>query len=597
MFPVWLNLEGRACLVVGAGAVALRKVLSLIEAGARVTVVAPSSVPEIAALAADGRIALHERPYREGEAGTGYAVVFAATDDRPVNRRVSEDAAAANVFANVADDPELCSFTLPARVRRGALELAVASGGGAPFLVRRLRQALESKLGPEWAEWADAAASFRAAVRARGLSAEQQEACFDRFVDATLDRDRLRVRVPREDERDAWLQADAAGAPAAPPSHAVPRAEGGRPGLVSLVGGGPGCPGLLTLRGRQRLLAADAVVYDRLALGALPTDLPAHVELHGVGKEAGHHPVPQDQITALLVRLAKEGKRVVRFKGGDPYVFGRGSEEASELAAQGIPFEIVPGVTSGIGALATAGIPATHRQEAVQVTLLTAHECAKAGGPQVRWDLLAQDTHATLVGYMGVTAIPCVVDRLLAAGMNPDTPAAVVEQGTTSAQRRVVTTLAGLPDAARQGVAPPALFVIGPTVRHAAALDWCAGLPLFGERIALPADAIDLARALEEAGAEVVPVPLPVTPAARLVLGARRLTGCVVRSPAEVESFDEECSGGGPVGTWIGWCLDRGAAERARARGWGRVELVDDDAPGALVDRLSRARVAPVAAY
>ena len=586
MFPVWLNLEGRACLVVGAGGVALRKVLSLLEAGARLTVVAPAAVPALEALAAEGRLVLERRAYRAGEAGEGYAVVFAATDQREVNGLVSRDAAAANVFVNVADDPELCSFTLPARVRRGPLEIAVASGGGAPFLVRRLRQVLEGKLGPQWAEWADAAAAFRTIVRRESMTPDQQEACFDRFVDETLDRDRLQVRVPSEDERQRWLPDRAEGDgrrdgvreegglassdPAAPPS---------RFGLVSLVGAGPGCAGLLTLRGRDRLLAADAIVYDRLAVGALPTDIPAPVELHGVGKEAGHHPVPQEQINALLVRLAGEGKRVVRFKGGDPYVFGRGSEEAEALRAHGIPFEVVSGVTSGVGALAAAGIPVTHRQEAVHVTLLTAHECAKAEGPQVRWDLFAQDPHGTLVGYMGVTAVPGVVERLLAAGMSPDTPAALVEQGTTSSQRSIVTTLAGLPAAVRQGVNPPALFVIGPTVRRATALDWCAGLPLFGERIAVPAEVVPVARALEAAGAEVVPVPFPITPAARLVLGARRLTGCVVRTPEEVESLDEECSGPGWDGTWI-----------ARARGWLQVEVVGLPHEALIVDAVAGRR-------
>jgi len=163
---------------------------------------------------------------------------------------------------------------------------------------------------------------------------------------------------------------------------------------------------LLTLRGYRRLMAADAVVYDRLAAPALPCDLPGSVELHCVGKTAGRHPVPQEEINAMLIRLAREGKRVVRLKGGDSYVFGRGGEEAEVLAAAGVPFEVVPGVTSGIAAPAWAGIPVTHRREAVRVTLLTAHECAKSGGPQVRWDLLAQDEASTIVGYMGVTALP-----------------------------------------------------------------------------------------------------------------------------------------------------------------------------------------------
>ena len=581
MFPVWLSLKGRRCLVVGGGPVGLRKTLGLLDAEARVVVVSPDVVPELAALAEAGRLVLERRAYKPGEAADGFALVFAATSSREVNRRVSEDAESANVFANVADDPELCTFYLPGRVRRGPLEVALASGGEAPFLLRRLRQALDRKLGPQWAEWAESAGRFRAAVREAGLSAADQEACFDRFVAGTLDAERFDVRVPSPAETSQWL--DAGEAAAAGGGIPAERQADAAPGLVSLVGAGPGSPGLLTLRGRERTLAADAVVYDRLAAGALPPDLPAHVELHGVGKEAGHHPVPQDQINELLVSLARSGKRVVRFKGGDPYVFGRGSEEAEALRAAGVPFEVVPGVTSGIAATALAGIPVTHRREAVQVTLLTAHECAKSGGPQVKWDLLAREPHGTLVGYMGMSALASAVDRLTAAGMPPDTPAAVIQEGATASQRSVVATLATLVDTARSaGLEPPALFVIGPTVRHADTLNAPLCRPLTRERLVLPADALPLRIALEEAGAEVIPVTLPLTPAIRIILGARPLTGCVVRSAAEVETFDEECRGGGAGREWTAWCVGRPAAARAAERGWPYVELCGGD-PGQVV--------------
>ena len=329
MFPVWLSLKGRRCLVVGGGPVGLRKVLGLLDAEAQVVVVSPDVVPELTAMADAGRLVLEKRAYRGGEAAEGYALVFAATSSREVNRRVSDDAEAANVFANVADDPELCTFYLPGRVRRGPLEVAVASGGEAPFLLRRLRQALEQKLGPEWAEWARCAGRFRAAVREAALTPTEQETCFDQYVAGTLDGSRFTVRVPSAGEMRQWLATDERDGESAPLPDAA--STGVAPGLVSLVGAGPGCPGLLTLRGRERTLAADAIVYDRLAAGALPTDVPERVELHGVGKEAGRHPVPQEQINDLLVSLAKAGKRVVRFKGGDPYVFGRGSEEAEAL--------------------------------------------------------------------------------------------------------------------------------------------------------------------------------------------------------------------------------------------------------------------------
>ena len=387
--------------------------------------------------------------------------------------------------------------------------------------------------------------------------------------------------MPKEAEERFWTEtagvSQALGeiTAAADASREAGKDDGGA-GLVSLVGAGPGCAGLLTLRGWQRLMAADAVVYDRLAATALPCELPARVELHCVGKAAGHHPVPQEQINAQLIRLAREGKKVVRLKGGDPYMFGRGGEELEQLEAEGIPFEIVPGVTSGVAAPGWMGVPVPYRKEAVRVTHLTAHECAKQKGPQVRWDLLAQDPHATLVGYMGLTTLPRVVESLLAGGMDPATPAAMVSNGTTAAQRSVVSTLTDLPEAVQRAhLEPPALFVVGPTVRHAERLDWFSRQPLAGERLALSASAASLAGSLEAAGAEVVAVPLPMTPAARVVVGAAPLTGCVLRSPAEIEWFDEEREAMSWAEKPVAWCLGPETADRARGLGWRRVRQVD----------------------
>jgi uroporphyrinogen III methyltransferase/synthase len=287
--------------------------------------------------------------------------------------------------------------------------------------------------------------------------------------------------------------------------------------------------------------------------------------------------VPQEEINALLVRLAREGHQVVRLKGGDPYVFGRGGEEAEVLAEEGIPYEVVPGVTSGVAAAAWMGVPVTHRREAVRLTLITAHEALKSGGPQVRWDLLAKDPHSTIVGYMGVTALPRVVERLTGAGMDPETPAAMVEQGTTASQRQVVTTLAGLCRAVVDaGIKPPALFIIGPTVRHAERLDWFSTMPLAGQRLVLPGCGGSLGRALERAGADVVPLTIPVTPAARVVIAALPLSGCVVRSAAEVDAVHDERGGPGWEGVAVSWCVGRESADRATDCGWQDVVELDD---------------------
>jgi uroporphyrin-III C-methyltransferase/precorrin-2 dehydrogenase/sirohydrochlorin ferrochelatase len=577
MYPVMLCVKGRRCLVVGGGGVALRKAQALVEEGGSVTVVAPELVPQFHDMARLGRIFIEERSYRPGEAAE-YALVFAATDDREVNIRIFEDADGAGVWANVADDPEICSFQLPARIQRNALQIAVGSAGEAPFAVRRIRQLLERRLGPEWGEWLEAAARFRNRVRRRKLSHAEQETAFDSFFNGTVDGESLRARVPSATEEESWLHPDGAERGALEISSEEQMPVTGGCGRVSLVGSGPGCAGLLTLRGWKLLQEADAVVYDRLAAAALPCDLPPEVELHCVGKEAGRHPVAQTEINAQLVRLAREGKRVVRLKGGDPYVFGRGGEEAEALEAAGIPFDIVPGVTSGIAAPAWMGIPVTHRGEAVRLTFLTAHEMIKSDGPQVRWDLLAQDPHATLIGYMGVTTLPQVVERLLAAGMDPAMPAAMVERGTTAAQRCTTSTVAELPAAVeREGIKPPALFIIGPTVRHAERLNWFARQPQAGERLVLPAIASELARTLELAGAEVLAVPTPVSPAARIVMGAAPLTGCVLRSPAEVDWLDEEREGPGWESESVTWCVGKESADRARERGWRHVVMLQEE--------------------
>jgi uroporphyrin-III C-methyltransferase/precorrin-2 dehydrogenase/sirohydrochlorin ferrochelatase len=577
MYPVSLEVKDRLCLVVGGGGVALRKVQGLVEEGARVTIIAPELVTPLAEMAARGEIVHAGRPYQEGDAAGGWALVFAATDHREVNEQVFRDAEQAGVWCNVADDPELCRFHLPARVRRGPLQIAIGSAGEAPFVVRRLRRLLEERFGWEWSEWLSAAARYRRKVRDLGTSRDREETLFDRFFRETVDSEKLTARVPNESEMWALLDA---------PENLESRGRSlekrvtqeERAGFVSLVGAGPGCPGLLTVRGRRRLMEADAVVFDRLARAALPTELDFDVELHPVGKAAGSHPVPQEGINDLLVRLARAGKRVVRLKGGDPYVFGRGGEEAEVLAAENIDFEVVPGVTSGVAAMAWAGIPATHRREAVRLTLFTAHEAVTTDGPQVRWDLLAQDRHATLVGYMGVGSLPAVVSLLVEHGMDPETPAAMVEQGTTSSQRRVISTLSQLPGAVEAaGFRPPALFAIGPTIQHAEKLDWVSRLRLAGQRLLVPASRSSFARRLEDAGAEVVTVPTPVTPAARVVMGALPLTGCVVWTAADVECLEEERGGPGWTDSVAAFCVGTQAAERARERGWPTVFQLAED--------------------
>jgi uroporphyrinogen III methyltransferase/synthase len=291
--------------------------------------------------------------------------------------------------------------------------------------------------------------------------------------------------------------------------------NGQHEGIVYLVGAGPGNPDLITVRARQVLDECDAVVYDSLIPDELLVTLPIEVDRRYVGKKAGRHSLPQQEINDLLVRLASQGKRVVRLKGGDPLVFGRGGEEATYLKEHGIPYEIVPGITSGVAALSYSGIPCTDRARAHWVMFLTGHKAVEASVANVPWEWLGGAKDGTLVIYMGVSEIGDIVGKLTGAGMSPDTPVAAVERGTLSTQRTLSATLADLPQRAEEfGLKPPALFVIGEVVRQREAINWFQDKPLFGVRVMVtrPADqAPPLYRDLRELGAEVLAYPTLAT--------------------------------------------------------------------------------------
>jgi uroporphyrin-III C-methyltransferase/precorrin-2 dehydrogenase/sirohydrochlorin ferrochelatase len=573
MYPVMLDLRGRRCLLVGAGQIAYRKLLRLLSERAVVTVVAPTAIEPIARLAAEGKVTLLERRFVDADVD-GCQLVMVATGDRKADEQVKSAAKARGIWVNVADVPDLCDFHLPALVQRGDLQLSIASGGGAPFAVRRLRELFARKIGPAWSGWLAAAKRFRKRVQAQGLSVAAADACYDRFFAATVDDRSLDVRVPSEFEESSFIAAKVVGGR-------------GALGHVALVGAGPGNPGLLTVAGLSRLRSADAVVYDRLAIPAIPLDLPDHVEFHNVGKAAGRHPVPQEEINALLSRLAREGKRVVRLKGGDPFVFARGAEEALSLRREGIPCEVIPGVTAGIAVPAAAGIPVTFRGEAVRLTFVTAHE---GGAPQARWDLLAQDTHATLVGYMGVGTLAEASAALMAAGMSGTTPAAVIEQGTLARQRSVRARLSEIAKVAESsGIKPPAIFVIGQVVAHAEALESPTPRPLQGVRIGMFAPRSGLSDALQDAGAEVLLAPAPLTAAARLVIGAAPPDGWIVQTARELHDLDHERAANGLLDGCTLWCVGGGLSSRARERNWSSVaELGDNDSPSRVVASLRR---------
>lgn len=459
-YPVCVTVEGRPCLVVGGGAVAARKVGELCRCGASVTVISPEVSTAIDQLASEWGVAVERRPFVEADV-EGFFLVVAATDDEAVNRAVARSAEEHRALLNVVDQPELCQFTAPAVLRRGPLTIAVSTGGASPALAGRVRDEIASALGQEWAAAVEAMGAFRERViRETADDLEHRRRVLMRATRLDLARViRDLGREGLEQQLDELLagvdvfEAEAASAPR-------------RLGKVFLVGAGPGDPELLTLKAARLLSEADAVVHDALVSDEILDHAPAGAEIHDVGKREGRHIVPQREISALLAELAGRRRCVVRLKGGDPYLFGRGAEEESFLLQRGIPVEVVPGVTSAVAVPAVTGIPLTHRDHASAVVIATGHRRGDTVCGGLDWCALG-GLDATVSVLMGVRNLDQITEGLIAGGRSPSTPAALIQWGTTPRQREVVATLATLVERAKEaGLSAPAVLVVGDVVRH-----------------------------------------------------------------------------------------------------------------------------------
>ncbi|WP_237056459.1 siroheme synthase CysG [Microbulbifer sediminum] len=453
--PLAFDLIDRPCLLVGGGPVATRKARLLRKAGARLFVVAPDITDELRELVRKSGGQYYPEPYRTEFLDLG-DLVIAATSEESVNAIVSADARALRLPVNVVDSPELCTFTVPALVERGPLSIGISSGGAAPVLARSIRAQLEALLSPAVATMAEMAARTR--DRVKEALPEPQRKDFWQWVFTGPVASKVESGKPEEGEAqllevlEKW-----AGSP-------EPTGE------VYLVGGGPGDPDLLTFRALRLMQQADVVLYDRLVSHQVLELVRRDAERIYVGKKKEFHSVPQDNINQLLVDLAREGKKVLRLKGGDPFIFGRGGEEIDRLADARIPFQVVPGITAASGCASYAGIPLTHRDHAQSVRFITGH--LKEGELVLPWKELASPGQ-TLVFYMGLTGIDTICAQLTAHGLPAETPAALVEKGTTPEQRVVVGNLCTLPDLARErDVQAPALTIVGGVVSLHEKLQW-----------------------------------------------------------------------------------------------------------------------------
>ena len=453
--PLFHKLDDRPVLLVGGGEVALRKARLLLDAGARLKVVALEIHPELNAMLDKEPACL--RAYQPSDLD-GMSLVIAATDDVELNASISAQAQARGLPVNVVDAPALCSVIFPAIVDRSPLIVAVSSGGDAPVLARLVRAKIETWLPAAYGQLAGLGARFRAQVKQLLPDVRKRRIFWEEVFGGAIGE---RALAGQSDEAQRLLEQRLAGD--------LPEA----PGEVYLVGAGPGDPDLLTFRALRLMQQADVVLYDRLVAPAIIELCRRDAQRIYVGKRRADHAVPQGEINQLLVDLAKQGKRVLRLKGGDPFIFGRGGEEIEELAQHGIAFQVVPGITAASGCSAYAGIPLTHRDYAQSVRFVTGH--LKDGSTNLPWnDLVAPGQ--TLVFYMGLVGLAGICQQLIAHGRAAQTPAALIQQGTTAAQRVFTGTLESLPTlVAEHQVQAPTLVIVGEVVSLREKLAWFEG--------------------------------------------------------------------------------------------------------------------------
>jgi uroporphyrin-III C-methyltransferase/precorrin-2 dehydrogenase/sirohydrochlorin ferrochelatase len=463
-FPVFLKIDARPCLVVGGGKVAARKVMLLLRAGGHVTVVAPQICDELQTQSEHDELTLVVREFLPEDIA-GKVLAIAATDDTAVNRLVSELASRQGIQVNVVDNPELCSFIMPSIVDRSPVQVAVSTGGASPVLARLLRARLESFVPAAYGRLAQLVDDYRQRVKQRFSDPDQRRYFWESVLQGRVAE--LLFAGQEELARSALQEAiDDAGE----------HYESG--GEVYLVGAGPGDPDLITFRALRLMQQADVVVYDRLVSQPILDMVRRDADMIYAGKARDKHTLSQENINQLLVRLAKEGKRVLRLKGGDPFIFGRGGEEIETLAQEGIPFQVVPGITAASGCASYAGIPLTHRDYAQSCTFVTGH--LKDGSVDLDWDKLAKPAQ-TIVFYMGMHSIPVISKQLIEHGLSADTPVALVQQGTTPDQRVYIETLGSLPTLGeRHTVKPPTIIIVGEVVSLHGKLRWF-GLPGAGK--------------------------------------------------------------------------------------------------------------------
>lgn len=454
--PLFVDLKGRECIVVGGGEIAARKASLLLKAKANVTIIAPNVSRSTTTLIENKQVRWLQDTFKP-EQLSDQLLVIAATDIDTVNRDVHTHAKSKNILVNVADCPELCDFILPSILDRTPIVVAVSSGGQSPILARQLRARLETLIPPSYARLADMVGRYRDAVKDKLPTIDMRRRFWETILQGKVAE---HVLAGRDDVAQNLMEATLADT----------KLDEMDKGEVYLVGAGPGDPDLLTFKALRLMQQADVVFYDRLVSKEVLSLVRREAEQVYVGKQRAWHAVRQEEINQLLLEHAKQGKRVLRLKGGDPFIFGRGGEEIETLAAEKIPFQVVPGITAASGCSSYAGIPLTHRDYSQSCVFVTGQ--LKDGELDLNWPALVQPRQ-TVVVYMGLAGLPVLSEKLQQHGMAADMPAALVQQGTTDNQKVWVSTIAELPELAqREQPAAPTLVIIGDVVKLHKSLAW-----------------------------------------------------------------------------------------------------------------------------
>jgi len=455
--PIFLNIKNRTCLVVGGGEIATRKIMLLLQAGAKVLVVSPELSTALNEYFAQGKIK-YCAEYFHPKHLDNITLVISATNDHVINQLVSETACRQQIPVNVVDNPDLCTFIMPSIVDRSPLLIAISSSGQSPVLARLLRAQLETIIPTAYARLAAIAGKFRQHVKQHFRHPEKRRIFWEKALQGTFTE---MVLAGKDQNAQDYLLQSLQHEKDDPPQ-----------GEVYLVGAGPGNPDLLTFRAMRLMQQADVVVYDRLVSTAILDMVRRDATRIYAGKERNCHTLQQESINQLLVRLAQEGKRVLRLKGGDPFIFGRGGEEIETLASHNIPFQVVPGITAASGVASYAGIPLTHRDYAQSCIFVTGH--LKNNSIDLDWPSLARPNQ-TIVVYMGLLGLPVLCQQLIFHGLPDTTPAAIIQQGTTQKQKTIIGTLRTLPDlATAANLIPPTLIIVGKVVNLHQTLTWFA---------------------------------------------------------------------------------------------------------------------------